>query len=424
MVTAYLGLGSNLGERRHHLATALARLRAQPGILLTQVSSLYESASLGGPIDAPAFVNAVARIETELSAERLLDRLLWIEKQLGRVRTEANAPRVIDLDLLVYGDQIRSSPDPILPHPRLHERAFVLEPLAELAPNWIHPILKQSIAELRQSVTSASQPVRLLEQSTIPVRDATYGNSLAGLTAMVTGSTSGIGRAIALQLASMGADVIVHGRRSVDAAEQVANAIRQSGRAAEVMIADLSETQQAARFVDQAWDWTGRVELWINNAGADTLTGSAAQWSFERKLQELLAVDVTATMLLSRLAGERMRQRGNGVILTMGWDQAETGMEGDSGQLFAASKGAIMAFTRSLARELAPWVRVNCIAPGWIRTAWGETASISWQQRVEQETPLERWGLPDDIASTASWLCSPSASFVTGQIIRVNGGAV
>jgi NAD(P)-dependent dehydrogenase (short-subunit alcohol dehydrogenase family) len=162
----------------------------------------------------------------------------------------------------------------------------------------------------------------------------------------------------------------------------------------------------------------------VFNAGADTLTGPAAAWPFERKLAELLAVDVTSTVLLARAVGERMQGQGHGVILTMGWDQAETGMEGDSGQLFGAAKGAVMAFTRSLAVSLAPAVRVNCLAPGWVRTAWGERASSEWQRRVLRETPLGRWGTPEDVAAAAVWLASPAAAFVTGQIVRVNGGAV
>jgi NAD(P)-dependent dehydrogenase (short-subunit alcohol dehydrogenase family) len=141
-------------------------------------------------------------------------------------------------------------------------------------------------------------------------------------------------------------------------------------------------------------------------------------------LDELLAVDLKATMRLARQVGGRMKTRGSGVILTVGWDQAETGMEGDSGQLFAAVKGAVMCFTRSLALTLAPRVRVNCLAPGWVRTAWGESASAGWQERVKRETPLGVWGLPGDVAGAAVWLASPAASFVTGQTIRVNGGAV
>jgi 3-oxoacyl-[acyl-carrier protein] reductase len=111
-------------------------------------------------------------------------------------------------------------------------------------------------------------------------------------------------------------------------------------------------------------------------------------------------------------------------MLNVGWDQAETGMEGDSGELFAASKGAVMAFSKSLALSLAPAVRVNCLAPGWVRTAWGEKASSAWQERVLRETPLRRWGTPEDVASVARWLASPAAEFLTGQVVRINGGAV
>src|SRR5207237_8913819 len=109
------------------------------------------------------------------------------------------------------------------------------------------------------------------------------------------------------------------------------------------------------------------------------------------------AGDVEGTAALARDIGQRMKSADRGVILRLGWDQAETGMEGDSGQLFAVAKGAVMAFTRSLAVSLAPEVRVNCLAPGWIKTAWGERAAPRWQERVVAETPLERWGTPQDV---------------------------
>jgi 3-oxoacyl-[acyl-carrier protein] reductase len=99
-------------------------------------------------------------------------------------------------------------------------------------------------------------------------------------------------------------------------------------------------------------------------------------------------------------------------------------MEGDSAELFSIAKNAIMGFTRSLALTAAPEVRVNCIAPGWIQTAWGEGASEFWNDRVIRETPLRRWGKPEDIAVLARFLVSDEAAYLTGQVINANGGAV
>ncbi|MDZ4820245.1 MAG: SDR family NAD(P)-dependent oxidoreductase [Planctomycetota bacterium] len=244
---------------------------------------------------------------------------------------------------------------------------------------------------------------------------------LHGRAAVVTGSSSGIGRAIALRLAQAGANVVVHARRSLDAAEHVAAEIRGLGAKATVLLADLVETAQQDRLVQQAWDWQGGVDIWVNNAGADVLTGEAAKWPFERKLQQLWDVDVVASLRLSRAIGAKMQARG-GAILNIGWDQAEHGMAGDSGELFATTKGAVMAATKSLALSLAPAVRVNCVAPGWIQTAWGDRASDYWQQRAVNEAALRRWGTPEDIADAALFLCSPASQFMTGQVMAVNGG--
>lgn len=246
--------------------------------------------------------------------------------------------------------------------------------------------------------------------------------SLSGLRAVITGASSGIGRAIALEFARAGADCLVHARGNRHGAEATAAAIRELGRAAEVRLADLADQEQRDAFAADAWDFSGGVDIWVNNAGVDLLTGEAAAWPFERKLAALWQVDVAATMALSRTIGARMKERGHGVILNMGWDRAEFGMAGDSGELFAASKGAVMAFTRSLARSLAPQVRVNCLAPGWIRTAWAEHASEYWQQRAASESMLGRWGTPEDVAQTARFLASPAAAFITGQITPINGG--
>jgi 3-oxoacyl-[acyl-carrier protein] reductase len=420
MARVYLALGSNLGDRQRYLHQAVARLRGVHGVSILRVSAYYETAPVGGPPGSGAYLNAVAEADTTLPPEDLLRALLEIEESFGRVRTVPNAPRTLDLDLILYGDLVRHGPDPVVPHPRMHERRFVLQPLADLAPDLIHPVIKKTVRELLDGLPPDPDPPRLF-----PKGITGPGLELDGMRALVTGSTSGIGRAIALELAKGGADVIVHGRRSRDAAEKVAAEARVFGGNAWVEMADLSNPAECDRLVDSAWKWwRGQPSIFVQNAGADVVTGDAAQWTFEQKWEALVAVDLNATIRLCRAFGDRMKAGRGGVILTMGWDQAETGLSEESGLLFGPVKGAVMCFTRSLARNLAPQVRVNCLAPGWIKTAWGESASDRWQQRVASETPLGRWGLPEDVAAAARWLASPAATYVTGQIVRINGGAV
>jgi len=252
------------------------------------------------------------------------------------------------------------------------------------------------------------------------------GLTLTNRTALVTGSSSGIGRAIAMAFAAAGADVIVHARKNLDAAEEVKMQIQRFGRDATVMAADLAEVKQQDSFCQHAWNWKKRLDILVNNAGADVLTGAATGWTFEQKLENLWQVDVTATVRISRILGAMMKQQSSprcpSVILNMGWDQASSGMEGDSGQMFGAIKAAVIGFSKSLARSLAPQVRVNCLAPGWIQTSWGNDASEYWQQRAQQESLLGRWGQPEDVANAAVFLASDQASFVNGQVIAINGG--
>jgi 2-amino-4-hydroxy-6-hydroxymethyldihydropteridine diphosphokinase len=157
-VTAYIALGSNLGDREGQIRKALKMLAETPGIQVGKVSSLLENPAVGSDEDAPPFLNSAAQLKTTLPAAALLDHLLDIERSLGRERRVRWEPRVIDLDLLLYGNDIlSSSQDLIVPHPLMHERRFVLQPLAEIAPNVIHPTLQMTIGGLLESLTSAAK---------------------------------------------------------------------------------------------------------------------------------------------------------------------------------------------------------------------------------------------------------------------------
>jgi 3-oxoacyl-[acyl-carrier protein] reductase len=241
----------------------------------------------------------------------------------------------------------------------------------------------------------------------------------------VTGASSGIGRAIAEVYAAEGAVVLLTHRASPEHARKVADAIAARGGRALVRQADLATRDACERLVAEARDELVRVDVWVNNAGADVLTGEAAAWEWERKLDVLLAVDLKGTIACSYAIGEVMRsQERGGAIVNVSWDHVTTGMAGDDPQLFAAVKGGVLAFSKSLARSLAPDVRVNVLCPGWIETGFGEQADPDFRRSVAQNTPLGRWGRPQDVADAALYLASPEAAFVTGQAINVNGGVV
>jgi 2-amino-4-hydroxy-6-hydroxymethyldihydropteridine diphosphokinase len=150
-VAAYLGLGSNMGVREGNLRATLSALDRDRAICVDRdagIASLYETSPVGGPAGQSPYLNTVVRVRTDLAPGDLLVRLLSVEQARGRLRSERWGPRVIDIDLLLYGDAVCSSPELSLPHPHLHRRRFVLEPLAEIAPDLVHPVVGKTIREL------------------------------------------------------------------------------------------------------------------------------------------------------------------------------------------------------------------------------------------------------------------------------------
>jgi len=139
----------------------------------------------------------------------------------------------------------------------------------------------------------------------------------------------------------------------------------------------------------------------------------------------VLDVDLRGTVLASWAAVDYFRSRQRpGAIINMSWDHVLSGMAGENPVIYSAAKGGIHAFSKSLALDVAPLIRVNVIAPGFIDTAFGDEASAEWRAHVERVTPLGRWGTPEDVAQAAVYLASDAAAFVTGQALLVNGGVV
>jgi 3-oxoacyl-[acyl-carrier protein] reductase len=200
--------------------------------------------------------------------------------------------------------------------------------------------------------------------------------------------------------------------------------VKAAGGEALAVGADVSRAGEVERLLHTTREAFGALHAWINNAGADILTGEARTWPAERQWDEVMAVDLKGAWLCSRAAAAAMRRDGGGVIVNVSWDHVAHGMGNATAAIYAAAKGGVAAMSRSLAREFAPEVRVNVVAPGWIRTQWLDGAGAEVQQRVATATPLGRAGAPADVAGAVAFLISPEAAFITGQTLAVNGGVV
>lgn len=247
---------------------------------------------------------------------------------------------------------------------------------------------------------------------------------LENKTAVITGASSGIGAAIAQRFAEEGAEVVINYRSSRDKAEKVASGIEAAGGVAHILQADVSDPGAVASLVRQAESLLDHIDIWVNNAGADILTGALARQDDHAKLNSLLAVDLCGTMTCCWEVAPRMQaQPQGGVILNMSWSQSLVGMAGRNPELFAAAKAGVIGFSKCLAKNLAPAVRVNVLAPGWIETAFAhECMPDDYRQNVLEGIPLERMGHPGDIAAAAVFLAAEDSAYITGHVLNVDGG--
>ena len=233
-------------------------------------------------------------------------------------------------------------------------------------------------------------------------------------TALITGAGGGIGSAIAAQLAADGFLPVLHSNTkdvSAFAASLGGIAVR----------ADLGEISQIEAMVSEVLVQTGRVDVLVNNAGI-SVSGLLTDISPAQR-RRIFDVNVLGAMELTRLLLPQMIHRKDGCILNISsmWGQVGASCEVD----YSAAKAALIGFTKALAQEVAPsGIRVNCIAPGVIRTPMLDCYDEETLRSLAEETPLGRLGTPEDIAKAAAFLCSPGASFITGQVLGVNGGFV
>ncbi|MEX1063327.1 MAG: 3-oxoacyl-[acyl-carrier-protein] reductase [Balneolaceae bacterium] len=236
---------------------------------------------------------------------------------------------------------------------------------------------------------------------------------------LVTGGSRGIGKSIALELASMGANVAITYARSANAAIDVVEKIRQKGRKATAFQADAVDYDEAERVVKAITEEWGTLDILVNNAGITKdnliLRMSGEQWD------AVINTNLKSVFNYSKAAARPMMRNKGGSVINI---SSVVGIAGNAGQSnYAASKAGIIGFTKSYAKELASRnIRANVIAPGYILTEMTESLSDSVLERIREETPLGRAGNSEDVARAVAFLASDFSSYITGEVIRVDGG--
>ena len=245
--------------------------------------------------------------------------------------------------------------------------------------------------------------------------------TLEGKNALVTGGSRGIGHAIALELARQGANVAVTANSSLAGAETVAEEIRALGRNAVAAQCNIADSGQVEKLISQVLTSLGSLDIVVNNAGvtkdALVLRMSEDDWDL------VLDTNLKGTFLVTRAALKPMIKQRRGKIVNI---TSVIGLIANPGQAnYSASKAGIIGFTRTIAKEVASRnIQANCVAPGFIETAMTDALSQEQRDNIIKEIPANRLGSPQDIANVVAFLCSPSASYITGQTITVDGGMI
>lgn len=243
--------------------------------------------------------------------------------------------------------------------------------------------------------------------------------NLSGKVSLVSGSSRGIGRAIAMLLAEAGSDVVVNYHSNAAAANEVVEKIRKMGRKATAYQADVAKREQAIEMVEKAQEELGLINILVNNAGI-TRDRSFLKLSFEQ-WHEVLLVNLDGAFNLTGKLLPNMIESNWGRVINITSIVGQIGNFGQSN--YAVAKGGLMAFTKTLAREVArKGVTVNAVSPGFIDTDMTSVVPDKVLESVKELTPMGRLGTPDEVAIAVRFLADPRASFITGQIVNVNGG--
>ena len=245
-------------------------------------------------------------------------------------------------------------------------------------------------------------------------------SKLLGKVAIITGASRGIGRAIAIELGKEGASVVINYSKDEDGAKETLEVLRELGVVAYAIKRDVSSFEGAEEIINKTLEHFGKVDIVVNNAARSTL--GLFMDATREDIEVLISTNLLGAMYLTKLAIPHMLGKGGAVLnISSMWGEVGASCE----VLYSTSKGGLNLFTKALAKEMAPSnIRVNAIAPGVIDTKMNSFLSQEEREELENEIPVGRFGLPEEIGKTAVFLCSDDSSYITGQILRVDGGYI